>query len=215
MIDENLYKKPGLYDKTLKFIGFEKGLNNFIDRLKIACPEDCTILDLGCGTGIVGLQLMKKFSSSTLLATDIEETFLNETMKNAKERAIEKHRVSVDILDISNPTKTNSSRKLELNSFDIVCMGGSLGYSKNQEYTLKALLRLIKKNGYLINVEMNENFFGKLIGSKYNYKPMDLKKLVSRISNEGFEVSTIKFSIKDFPANLTRIGIIARRDDRK
>ncbi|MBC8495000.1 class I SAM-dependent methyltransferase [archaeon] len=215
MIDKNLYKKPGLYDKALKFIGFERGLNNFINRLKIDCPEDCTILDLGCGTGIVGLQLIKKISSSTLLATDIEETFLNETMKNAKERAIEKNRISVGILDISNPTKTNLSKKLKPNSFDIVCMGGSLGYSKNQEDTLKVLSGLIKKGGYLINIEMNENFFGKLIGSKYNYKPICLKKLVSRISNEGFEVSTIKFSIKDFPANLTRIGIIARRNDRK
>ncbi|MBW3017961.1 class I SAM-dependent methyltransferase [Candidatus Woesearchaeota archaeon] len=196
-------------------LGYERGINHFIEKISLDCPKNCRILDIGCGTGIIGLKLMEIFPDSTLLATDIEKNFLLETIKNAKKRKLSTNRISVGISDVSHPKKIefldNQSELLKKQSFDIVCAGASIGYSKRQEHTIKELLSLIKPGGYFINIEMNEKHFGKKLSEKYSYKPLPLDNIKKIISDEGCEVSAVSFSLKEFPAGLSRHGIVARK----
>ncbi len=212
MFDKNLYNMYGL---GMRILGYESGISRFIDNLDLKCPNNSKILDVGCGTGVIGLQLIKKFPESTLLATDIQENFLHETIANANKRGINEHRISVGISNIATPTKVKlldgSSVSLKRESFDIVSVGAAVGYSKDQKETIKALLGLIKPEGYLINLEMNDKFIGTWTSSRYHYNIIPLTEMKKIIEEEGYKVFCIPLSVKYFPVNLTRVGILVRK----
>ncbi len=211
MVNKKIYN---LYGFFVKISGFERGMANFIKDLNLNCPANSRILDCGCGTGVVGISLMRKFQRSTLLATDSDKRFLRQTITNAKKGGFVKSRISMGFSDITSPDKVrlpNSSLiLLRPQSFDIVSVGGAIGYSKNQKKTIKTLLSLIKPGGYFINLELNEGILGKWISKRYHYPIMPLVKIKSIIENEGYRLLSIPFSIRDFPANLTRTCFIAK-----
>lgn len=208
------YKLSKLYGAYLKLFGFEAGINRFLDRLELACPEGCRILDIACGSGIVGLNLLERFPGSTLLATDLERNFLKETQANARERGIDPARITVGLSDLTRPRQVDlldgGSVTLEDGSFDIVCVGGALGYSKDVEASLEALLGLLKPGGYFINLEMNTKPVGKVIAALYDYRVMPLQEMKALIERAGGEADIVPFGLRDFPANLTRVGLVGR-----
>jgi ubiquinone/menaquinone biosynthesis C-methylase UbiE len=214
-----LYKTAKLYATFLKVLGYERGIRRFIDRLELDCPKGSRILDIGCGSGIVGLRLLERLPNSTLLATDLEKNFLKETISNARERRIDERRTTVGLSDISDPEQVTllngTSLVLAEHSFDVVAVGGVMGYSRDQVATMRALLGLIKPGGYLINLEMNERPLGKVVATWYNCRPIPSSLLVRTIEGEGHSVSVIPFSVRDFPANLTRVGVVAKISPRK
>jgi len=213
MAEKDIYK---LYKFVMQICGFEKSISKFVNDLDLELKDNNKILEVGCGTGVIGLQLIEKFPKSTLFATDILEKFLYQTIHNAEKRGISKDKISVAISDISTPDKVtlldNSSNYLEKESFDIVCVGATIGYSKNKEETIKKLLDLIKPKGYLINLEMNEWIIGKLTSDEYQYSNIPLTEMKKIIEEMGHEVSFIPLSMKYFPTNLTRIGMVVRKN---
>lgn len=196
------------YDFFLKLLGYEHQMGRFIYNLNIEAPENCNILDIGCGTGIAGLNLSKKFKSPKLLATDIKKDFLDKIdKKNIKN-------IFTAFSDISKPESIMSegrSYKLKEDSFDIISACGVLGYSKDPKQTLSKLTKLIKDKGYLINLELNNSPLGKIIAKKYKYSIPSLKNLKISLQKKGFNISIIRLSPEYFPVNLTRTAIIARK----
>lgn len=153
---KNLYN---LYGIDMRVLGYKRGIAGFIESLKMDCQLGSKILDIGCGTGITGLALLKKVKGSTLLATDLDERFLRKIIAKAKKEKIEESRITVGGSDINFPDKValinGPSICLERESFDIISSGAVIGYSKDQEKTIKKILSLIKLKGYFINLEMN------------------------------------------------------------
>jgi len=215
MIYKKIYKESWLYAAFIKILGFERGIGKFIDDLDISLPHDGRILDVGCGSGIIGLRLLKRFPDSTLIATDIEKNFLNETVSNAKNGNIDVSRISIGISDINTPNivkpLNGSTIFLEQNSFDIVSVGAALGYSKNRDGTLKELLGLVKSGGYFIDIDMNDGPVAHMVASNYHYDTMPFNKIKKIMESEGFEVSVDEFSMSHFPANLTRMAIVGKK----
>ncbi|MDM8566753.1 methyltransferase domain-containing protein [Candidatus Halobeggiatoa sp. HSG11] len=203
----------GSYAFGMKILGFERSISNFILSLNLEYPSDSKILDVGCGTGIIGLTLMNERPNSTLIATDLNSDLLLRTKQNAKKMGIEESRITLGMSDISQPNKaksiTNPSTFLEIDKFDIVSIGATIGYSKSQETTITTLLDMVKHNGYFINIEMNENLIGKLVSKKYCYPILPLSKMENIIKSCGFNVTSVPIST--FPANLTRVCYIARK----
>ncbi len=208
------YKLSKLYGAYLKFFGYERGINHFLDRLDLNCGEQCRILDAACGSGIVGLHLLERFPGSTLLATDLERNFLKETQANARERGIDPARLTVGVSDLTTPRQVamldGASITLQDQSFDIVCVGGALGYAQDVEKSLDELLSLLKPGGYFVNLEMNDKPVGKLIATLYDYRVMPLEEMKALIERGGREAAIVPFGLQDFPANLTRVGLVAR-----
>lgn len=209
-----LYKLSALYATLLKLLGYERGISRFIDKLELDCPKDLRVLDVGCGSGIVGLQFLERFPGATLFATDLEPNFLKATLANARGRGIDEKRIAVGLSDVSDPDKVTlldgRPMVLEEKSFDVVAVGGVMGYSKDQQRTIATLLRLIKPGGYLINLEMNESLAGKFVATTYKCRTIPLNDMRELIEVAGHCVSVVPFTMATFPANLTRIGIVAK-----
>ncbi len=211
MADKDLYK---IYGWGMRLLGYDRSISNFIKKLNVHCPVDSKILDVGCGTGVVGLSLMEKIPKASLLATDLDQRLLHQVMANAKEYRLDKSRVSVGLSDVTSPdnvTLTDSSILLKQKHFDIVSASGTIGYSKNQEKTIRKLLSLIKPGGYFIDMEMNEHLFARLVAYRYQYSIMSISNMKRIIESEGYSVEIIPLTFKNFPANLTRLCIIAQR----
>lgn len=211
---QELYGDVSKYSKNLKIIGFEKGVYRFLKRLNLDNNKEYKILDIACGDGMIGINLIKILPKSTLLATDINQSFLDETLKNSDSNNINRSKIKVAISDLNNPeiiTLNNKKMKLEDNSFDIISIGGAIGYSKDTNETLKKIIKLMKKDGYLITLEMKSNILTKKICEKYNYNRIPIETLKNMIEKYHLKSKIIKFSILDFPANLTRIGLISKK----
>lgn len=204
------------YSFFMKLLGYDYQISKFIQDLNLQTSANCKILDIGCGTGTLGIKLLKKFPGSTLLATDIQEKFLYGIHAKIKKEGISNNKVTTGISNINTPNKVNfldgSLTVLKKELFDIICVGGVIGYSKNQRETLKTLLTLIKPGGYLIDLEINKNnLVGRYIAHKYKYNIMPWTEMKDLIDNEESEIFNIPLHIKYFPLNITRRGIIIKK----
>jgi ubiquinone/menaquinone biosynthesis C-methylase UbiE len=198
----------------MRVFGFERSLARLIGRLDLDYPPNASILDAACGTGVIGLMLMKGRPRASLVATDINPDLLERTRHGAAELGIAAARVTTAISDITTPRVTTgvagSSHPTKLGLFDIVATGAAIGYSRDQQRTIDELLAMVKPGGYFLNVEMNETAFGKGVSWRYHYSMMPLSQMEALIRGRGFEVRRIP--IREFPARLTRACYVARRD---
>src|SRR3989338_9004616 len=104
------------YRLSMELTGFARSLKNYIRRLPIQLPLNARILDVGCGTGILGVAMKKSFPKSIILATDLEEKFFTNIHKLIKINNFPKNEFRVGIADINSPenvllldTRTNLS----------------------------------------------------------------------------------------------------------
>jgi len=90
-----------IYNNLMKILGYDYQIKQFIfnhtDKNKLVT----SILEVGCGTGITGLCLLKIFCHANLLLTDNNIKFIHTLeKKTSKENAI-----SLGVSDISHPEK--------------------------------------------------------------------------------------------------------------
>ncbi|MCK5809792.1 MAG: class I SAM-dependent methyltransferase [Cocleimonas sp.] len=207
---DNLYKS---YSFIMKNLGFDASIADFIKKLPLADGCYKNILDAGCGTGSIGLTLAKRYPQSSIMFTDINKNLLSSVIHNAEKKGISPKRLSLAQADISVPKKlrlqNKKERRLSDSEFDIVATGAVIGYSQNPKSTIEALLSLVKPQGYFINIEMNQGFFGKAVSKKYQYPVMGLTEMEAIIKSNGFELMLI--DVDTFPAKLTRTCYVARK----
>ncbi|MFO8016729.1 MAG: methyltransferase domain-containing protein [Candidatus Woesearchaeota archaeon] len=203
------------YDVFMKFLGYDLQMGRFIQDLDLNGMKECRILDVGCGTGTLGLRLLKRFPGSKLISTDIQERFLHGITKKRRKEGISREKISTGILDVSRPEMIkfldDTPSRLEEESFDIISIGGVIGYSKDHKKTLKRLLRLTRPGGYIIDLEMNNGPVGKYIARRYHYETPEADEMKRFIEKGGHEFSRVPIPAKYFPINLTREGMIIRK----
>jgi len=215
MKEKTLYSPIAkMYGDAHKLMLFNRGVKSALKKAQINCPANGKILDMGCGDGVVGLNLLERFKRAKLFSTDIEENFLHQVLNNAKNNKV-KNQVSVGFLDVSSPNKAKTLKGkliyLKPKSFDIISASGTIGYSKNQIKTIKILLGMIKKGGYFVDLEMKESIFGNFIAKLYSYNLLPHTRIKNLFEKEGFEIMFFPLSFKQFPVNLTRTLIVARK----
>ena len=196
--------------------GFDRSLYNYIRRLPIRLPLNAKILDIGCGTGILGISIKKLFPKSNILATDIEEKFLDKIQEDIIKLNFPSSEFNVGIADINSPenvlildTRTNLYLKPE--TFDVVLFSATIGYSIDPIQSIKRLSKLVKIGGYLIDIEMSENIIGRTLCNFYRYKHPGITNIIKILNKNGYITEKIPFLLTEIPAGLSRTGIIARK----
>lgn len=215
MLNTELYKKSRVYDFFMKSMGYEKSLRRFLDGVELSYTGPIKILDAGCGTGILGTSMLVRFPEATLLATDLEPNFLHTALENSRRWGIASHRIEVGLSNISDPSKVTKldgeTIRLGENSFDIICIGAVIGYSDCVETSLKILVNLLKPNGTLIDLDMNNSPAANFVSKRYDYVNFPTERIQGFLQDADCDVRIQKFGLKHVPATFTRKAIIAKK----
>lgn len=124
------------YDLTLnkwKYTVPKKSINLLKNRLKI---KPNLILDLACGTGLFGEELVKIYKNSKIYGSDISQ----KSLEIAKEKKIYKNL-------IRNNFENKKNYKLK---FELISMLGAMTYCSNFNKLFSNIKFYLSKNGHFI-----------------------------------------------------------------
>ncbi|MDY6905348.1 MAG: class I SAM-dependent methyltransferase [Thermodesulfobacteriota bacterium] len=99
------------------------------------------VLDVGCGTGILTLSLLKH-GAAKVICGDFAENMLSRCRNNLSSSGYEADRVTVKNFDADN-------LPYEDNSFDVVVSGMMLGLTPDQQGIISEMVRVLRPGGTL------------------------------------------------------------------
>ena len=110
---------------------------------KYALNKNCKILDAGCGTGLVGIEL-KKYGYSNIEGVDFSQSMLDLVPQGIYKK--------IEKIDLNKPLKFKN------NIYDIVMCVGTFTYGHVKPQALDELIRITKNKG-LICFTINEGIY--------------------------------------------------------
>ena len=110
---------------------------------KYALDKNCKILDAGCGTGLVGVEL-KKYGYSNIEGIDFSQSMLDLVPQNIYKK--------IEEIDL------NKSLKFKNNMYDVVMCVGTFTYGHVKPHALNEIIRITKNKG-LICFTINEGIY--------------------------------------------------------
>ncbi len=209
-------KIAGAYDAILAFSGFKRGVERFLNRLNLELPPQAKILDAGCGTGLLTFWLLGRFPDAEVVAFDIDPKMLAVMERLAHERGLGFTRLTLAVGDLRHPHRVRrlgngGGMELAEASFDGVFVSGALEHVPMAE-VLPALAKLLKPGGIFFNLGVRRNPAGAVLGMVYRFRPYSVAEMREACECAGLEdIRVMRFAPEDFPANLSRIAIVARK----
>ena len=116
-----------------------------IELKKYALDNKCKILDAGCGTGLVGIEL-KKCGYSNIEGVDFSQNMLDLIPKSIYKK--------IEKVDLNKPLK------FKTNMYDVVMCVGTFTYGHVKPKALNELIRITKNKG-IICFTINEGIYEK------------------------------------------------------
>ena len=110
---------------------------------KYALKKNSKILDAGCGTGLVGIEL-KKYDYSNIEGVDFSQSMLDLVPQNIYKK--------IEKIDLNKPLKFKN------NIYDIVMCVGTFTYGHVKPHALDEIIRITKNKG-LICFTVNEGIY--------------------------------------------------------
>ena len=132
---------------------------------KYALKKNSKILDAGCGTGLVGIEL-KKYGYSNIEGVDFSQSMLDLVPQNIYKK--------IEKIDLNKPLKFKN------NIYDIVTCVGTFTYGHVKAQALDEIIRITKNKGlicFTINEGIYEEYgFDKKIKELTNNKLWNVKE---------------------------------------
>jgi len=132
---------------------------------KYALDKNSKILDAGCGTGLVGIEL-KKYDYSNIEGVDFSQSMLDLVPQNIYKK--------IQKIDLNKPLKFKN------NIYDVVMCVGTFTYGHVKPHALDEIIRITKNKGlicFTINEGIYEEYgFDKKIKELTNNKLWNVKE---------------------------------------
>lgn len=209
-------KIANAYDAFLTLTGFKRGVENFLDRLDLRLPPAPTIMDAGCGTGLISRHLARRFPDGRIVATDIDRNMLREMERLVAEEGNRGAKLVIAEGDLRTPEEIRLFRTEQIvaiseNYFDAIFVSGALEHVPLGE-TVARLARLLKPGGLFLNLGVRRNPAGAVLGMVYRFRPYRIPEMRQACETAGLEdIRVLRLKAEDFPANLSRIAIVAKK----
>ena len=159
------WTKKDKYNQDMVHLNYVAPKETVLILKKYALDSNCKILDAGCGTGLVGIEL-KKYGYSNIDGVDFSEDMLNLIPKNIYKK--------IEKVDLNKPLKFSS------NMYDVVTCVGTFTYGHVKSHALDELIRITKNKGiicFTINEGIYEKYgFDNKIKELTNNKSWDVKE---------------------------------------
>ena len=145
---------------------------------KYALNKNSKILDAGCGTGLVGIEL-KKYSYLNIEGVDFSQSMLDLVPQNIYQK--------IEKIDLNKPLKFKN------NIYDVVMCVGTFTYGHVKPHALDEIIRITKNKGlvcFTINEGIYEEYgFDKKIKELTNNKLWNIKEFFKSnyITNKDVE----------------------------
>jgi ubiquinone/menaquinone biosynthesis C-methylase UbiE len=145
---------------------------------KYALDKNSKILDAGCGTGLVGIEL-KKYDYSNIEGVDFSQSMLDLVPQNIYKK--------IEKIDLNKPLKFKN------NIYDVVMCVGTFTYGHVKPHALDEIIRITKNKGlicFTINEGIYEEYgFDKKIKELTNNKLWNVKEFFKSnyITNKDVE----------------------------
>jgi len=144
-------KDPGVaksFEKMARLPPFKILRRRIISELKTIGPTG-SLIDIGCGTGNLLVEIANKYNALDLTGMDISDEILEQANNFIKERNLEK---KIEL-------KIGSTEDIPFsdNTFDIAVSSLSLHHWVNPQKAFSEIFRIIKKNGSLLIFDFNRN----------------------------------------------------------
>jgi SAM-dependent methyltransferase len=201
---------------TLTLSGFRRGLTRFLDRLPLDLPGRPHILDAGCGTGLIAYYLLRRCPRAEVVAFDVDRRMLVVMGRSARRRPEVSERLTIAEGDLGAPERLrrlDDGRMLvpPPGGYDAITAGAALEHVPLQE-TLERLHLLLKPGGLLLVLGVRAGPPGAILGQLYRFRPYRVPQLRLALESAGFgDIRVETLHAGDFPANLTRFAMLARR----
>jgi ubiquinone/menaquinone biosynthesis C-methylase UbiE len=154
------WTKKNKYNQDMIDLNYTAPKETVLLLKKYALNNKCKILDAGCGTGLVGIEL-KKNGYSNIAGVDFSQNMLGLIPKNIYKK--------IEKIDLNKPLK------FKTDMYDVVMCVGTFTYGHVKPKALEELIRIIK-NGGLICFTINEGIYEKY-GFDKKIKELSKKKL--------------------------------------
>lgn len=203
------------YDAVLTLSGFKRGVERFLARLELALPPRAKLLDAGCGSGLLAFWLLQRFPDAEVTAFDIDTEMLR-AMERARDRGMGEERLTIaqgDLLAPERLTIIGEGREFEIpeHYFDGVFVSGALEHVALEEATSR-LAKLLKPGGIFLNLGVRRNPAGAVLAMVWRFRPYTVEEMRRACERAGMEdIRVLRLAAEDFPANLSRIAIVARK----
>ena len=204
-----------LYAVGLTALGFRRGIERFLDRLDLDLPPGARVLDAGCGTGLLAFWLLDRLPGVRVVAFDIDRAMVEVAAYTAA-RNYEGANLELAIGDLRDPERLirladGRPLVLPLGTYHGVLVGAALEHVPLLE-TLEKLRDLLRPGGRLLILGVRQGGMGTLLGRLFRFRPYSLSQLQAAVSACGLvEIRTVPLRSREFPANLSRVAILARR----
>ena len=133
------------YDKDLAVWGYQAPLET-ASLLKSLIPPSSTILDAGCGTGLVGAAIRHVGLTGDIDGIDLSPS----SLEKARRRGIYRNLHPVDF--------QNLPLALDDNVYDALACVGVLTYVPDSESILREFARIVRPKGVIIVTQRNDLF---------------------------------------------------------
>jgi ubiquinone/menaquinone biosynthesis C-methylase UbiE len=187
---KNFYDQiADVHNLSFKINGYRQSLEKYLIAKNLNLPENFSVLDAGCGTGMMTSALygsgMRPFQT---VAFDLS----NKSLNVARKEFIDDKKV------VHNSIRYVQGNILSLpfgdNSFDLILTCGVLEYVPLDD-GFAEVARVLKPDGYVVFLPIRPSLIGKVLERVYSFKTPNTKQVLRTVHNHFTIVEHHKFPI--------------------